>query len=146
MTSSWPGLNHRQGVALARLLHELRADWDVEGVHRFVMIARDKGSGPEVAVAAIRAASNPHNRTPAVIPMDGEHWRTPVTAGRATTPRPRPLLPEERCRTCNRSEAECLGPLHPLDGHTFEPDLPRLPRTEPRSLREEVAAAQGNSA
>lgn len=49
--------------------------WDLPGIDDALARARTKAPSPELAIAAIRAAQNPANRTPAVIGLDGAHWR-----------------------------------------------------------------------
>lgn len=116
MSSSWPALTPDQAKELARFIHSLRRDWDVPGVFSQLGRARDRAPGPELAIAAIRAAMSAHNRTPAVIGMDGEHWRTP-----AGTSRPRAVDPAELCRVCGHPEPRCRELRErPSDGHRRE--------------------------
>ncbi|MBM7510034.1 hypothetical protein JOE61_003848 [Nocardioides salarius] len=119
--SSWPHITHRQATALAAFLHELRGDWDTAGIVAQIGYARDLAPGPDVAIAAIRAAMSATNRTPGVIPLQGEHWRT---ASSVVTRRP--LEAHERCAICNQGQARCeqLAAL-PDDGHAFTPAGPR---------------------
>ena len=63
---------------LAALVEALRPDWDHPGVADAIWQARDRGNAIEVCVAAIRACS-PLSRTPAIIPLDGNHWREIAT-------------------------------------------------------------------
>lgn len=69
-------LDQRQAQALAAFVNTLRPDWDAQGIYVALGKARDLGDPATVAVAAIRAAATPTNRTPAVIPMQGHHWTT----------------------------------------------------------------------
>lgn len=59
---------------LTALVCALRPDWDRPGVADAIWKARDKGSAIDVCVAAIKACVL-SNRTPAVIPLGGNHWR-----------------------------------------------------------------------
>lgn len=111
--------------ALARFLHELRQDWQTPGIVHALGQARALAPAADVALAAIRAASTPTNRTPAVIPLDGEHWDT----GRAPKP-PRTLTRQERCSICGQDEFLCrelarLGAGDNHDGHDFAPSTAR---------------------
>lgn len=69
-------LNHEQAKHLAALVAALRPGWDVPGVRKALWDARTKGTPDQVAHAAITAAMDPTNRTPAVIALDGPHWAT----------------------------------------------------------------------
>lgn len=116
-----PPINHAQAKALAKFLHELRPDWDVPGIEHFLGQARHLADAADVAVAAIRAATVAGNRTPAVIAMDGAHWRTPEVAAPPTR---RPPARDELCRECSKDQTTCdalwtkLGHVH---GHRFTP-------------------------
>lgn len=66
-----------QAQALTALVNALRPDWDAQGVYAALAKARTMGTAPELAVAAIRAAATPTNKTPAVIAMRGPHWQAP---------------------------------------------------------------------
>lgn len=65
-----------QARALAALVATLRPDWDAPGVLAALRTARTKGTADQLAHAAINAATNTANRTPAVIALDGPHWST----------------------------------------------------------------------
>lgn len=67
-----------QARALAQLVALLSGDkrWDIAGVRSALSKARHKAPGPDLAIAAIRCATNPEAKTPAVIGMDGPHWST----------------------------------------------------------------------
>lgn len=74
--------------ALAHLVHHIRPDWDEHGILAKLTQATTAGRRtPDLALAAIRAAAEPSNRTPAVIPFDGPHWAERVTP---VDPHPRP--------------------------------------------------------
>lgn len=59
---------------LANLVHELRPDWDETGIASILRRVSDRPLGT-VVLAAVVAADQPTNRTPAVIAADGPHWR-----------------------------------------------------------------------
>ncbi|WP_206515563.1 hypothetical protein [Georgenia faecalis] len=84
--------NHAQ--ALAAFITTLRPDWDPQGVYVALGKARDHGDAAQVAIAAIRAATTPTNRTPAVIPLQGDHWAVSSTPG---TPAPHRGTRAPRC-------------------------------------------------
>lgn len=64
-----------QAQSLAKLLHEIRPDWITTSLLNLLWQHRDNHELPTLAAAAIAAANNPLNRTPAVIFMDGPHWQ-----------------------------------------------------------------------
>ena len=71
-----------QARALAQLVALLSGDkrWDVAGVRSALSKARHKAPAQDLAIAAIRCATNPDAKTPAVICMDGPHWSTGSSA------------------------------------------------------------------
>jgi hypothetical protein len=80
---------------LTALICALRPDWDRPGVADAIWKARDKGNALDVCAAAVKACVL-SNRTPAVIPLDGNHWRevTPAVS------RPRAADKASHCETC----------------------------------------------
>lgn len=95
-------ITRTQAQQLAAFIHTIRPDWDPAGTTHNIGLAKDRGTPADVAHAAIRAASNPANRTPGIIPRDGEHWRQPW---KAPDPTPRRTyhcgehdVPESECR------------------------------------------------
>ena len=65
--------------ALARLVAHIRPSWGVPGIRK--ALGQCKADLCDVTVAAVRAAREESNRTPAVIPLAGPHWpaaRRPV--------------------------------------------------------------------
>ena len=104
-----------QAHALAAFIATIRPDWDTAGVVAALKTARDKGTAPELAHAAIRAASTPSNRTPAVIAMAGPHW---IQSSQTATPIPgagnAPRCPvyghdTEAAWSCRACRAEAIG-------------------------------------
>lgn len=63
-----------QAQALAVFIHSIRSDWDPRGIVSALGLARGRGGVDALAVAAVRAAMVPSNRTPAVIGQSGPHW------------------------------------------------------------------------
>ena len=102
-----------QAHALAALVHELRPDWDTSGISKALYAARDIGTADELSHAALYAAVDPRNRTPAVIALAGPHW----TRGRelaSTSAVPGVSDPRcethdwERARACRACRSEAL--------------------------------------
>lgn len=69
--------------AIALDAHATRPDWGVAGIMTALLSVRDRDP-QHVRDAALHAARNPANRTPAVIALDGEHWT--LTAPRPSAP------------------------------------------------------------
>lgn len=111
---------------LAAVVAALRSDWDERGIVAALAQARDRGDVSQVAMAAIRAAADPSNRTPAVIAMEGPHWREKPAAARIKDPAYATVPFEEACVTCGRSEYWCRAAERPVDddgerdGHVFQ--------------------------
>lgn len=97
-------MTFRQGQALARFIHELRGDWDVPGIESALGQVHDKAPADVIACAAVRAATVPSNRTPAVIAFDGPHWRTTPDAPRPHFDGP---TAAERCSVCSQRRDRC---------------------------------------
>lgn len=107
-------LTHDQATKLAAFVNTLRPDWDKPGIFDAIAKARTRGTACEVSVAAIRCATSAHARTPAVIAMDGAHWRDPEPDSR-TMGGPRIGI-KRRCNECHHlhaPEAPCLAPRDP---------------------------------
>lgn len=87
--------------ALAELAHVLRPDWDARGIRAALDDVRVRQERPaDLCLATIRAAHDPHARTPGVIPTPGPHWQERITPPRIGLPsrfvRPVPLSETER--------------------------------------------------
>lgn len=87
------GISRSQAEHLAALVHAIRPDWDAPGILAALVKVRTRPLAL-VAYAAVRAAENTSNRTPAVIALDGTHWRPP-TAAELPTP-----IPPSKCDRC----------------------------------------------
>lgn len=89
-------MNPRQIEAIARCVATLRSDWDVRGIEAALAKVDPKRTAYETAVAAIKAAQDPGNRTPATIAFTGPHW------GERTRSRaPQHWQPPHPCNACN---------------------------------------------
>lgn len=69
-------LTELEAKYLAKAVEAMRPDWQFAGILRALGDARLKAHKWAVASAAITAASDETNRTPAVIALDGRHWPT----------------------------------------------------------------------
>ena len=113
-------MNRETGDAIAVLVGKLRPDWDVRGVMAALSQVRDREPGL-VAIAAIRCAMVPSNRTPAVIAMAGAHWGEKPASGSELRPYDRHAC--KLCRFPHDPGEECL-------------------RADPDATRRGVAAAR----
>lgn len=86
-------ITREEGTALAELLCIIRPSWNTRGVITKGLVPLVSHPAPVevIAWAAIRAAKDPNNLTPAVIPLNGPHWNL---SDRPTPPR---LTPEHEC-------------------------------------------------
>lgn len=73
-------ISQGQATALAALLAELRPEWKARSILSMLWQNRSDHPFAELAVAAVRCAVVRSNETPAMIFLDGPHWRAPVAA------------------------------------------------------------------
>lgn len=107
-----------EAADLARFIERIRRrlpgdTWHKPGIEDALGRARDRAPAPDLAIAAIRAAENPLNRTPAIIGMDGPHWREATTP-----PRPEQVDRGDRCSICSLHRNACQ--LRWAHDHQFE--------------------------
>jgi hypothetical protein len=132
-----------QAVILASFIHSIRRDWDEAGIVKALGDARLMGDAFDLALAAVVAAREPRNRTPAVIAMQGPHWAHAAVRHKSsanTTP-PRSAT----CGICYMREDACRARW--AGDHEFESiaqakarairraDGPPPPRRKPERLR-----------
>lgn len=141
-----------QAEALAELVHTLRPEWDPQGILAALAKARDRADAPTVAIAAIRAAATPTNRTPAVIPLSGDHWIDPAVTPSSTGAVPRPTdrrctepghehysLPCKGCRAEQLARTDDTLPVSPITHLT-----PEQADVNRRGSRAVIAALNAN--
>lgn len=87
-------------------------EWHKAGIEDALGKARHLAPSPDLAIAAIKAAREPSNRTPAVIGMEGPHWQAAAIAPH------RPYDQHATCAGCGLSEPECRRRWP--DDHEFE--------------------------
>lgn len=102
---------------IAQDAHAARPEWDTAGIMAALLKVRDRDP-QHVRAAALHAARNPANRTPAVIALDGEHWTLTVPAprrGPATKCKTHDLeeSSEGICRAC-RADRLVSGEEYPI--------------------------------
>lgn len=108
-------MSTRQQFLLSKFLNSLNEEWDIPGIEHALGRAREMAPAADLACAAIRAAVTVGNRTPAVIPLPGPHWRA---VSSSTVPRMRDVGPGERCTTCAHPEEVCRALYDDFD-HKF---------------------------
>ncbi|WP_102508142.1 hypothetical protein [Sanguibacter massiliensis] len=117
-----------QAQALAALIATMRPDWQTPGILKALSDARARGTGWDLAHAALYAAQDPSVRTPAVIALPGDHWR-----GRAIgdgTPLHFDRCPEpghgsyrvDNCGACRSETLEATAPRVTEPGGVPMPD------------------------
>lgn len=130
-----------EAAALAGFIELLRRrlpgdTWHKPGIEDALGRARKRADAPDLAHAAIAAACRPENRTPAIIGMDGPHWRESVKP-----PRSEQLDNAGRCSVCYESQQRCRALW--TDDHDFvsiaQATAARLAR-KPESVIRTVAA------
>lgn len=67
-------LNGNTAEALAIVVHQLRPEWGIPGIKAALFGAKDRGDAYTVIHAALYAAEDLGNRTPAIIALPGPHW------------------------------------------------------------------------
>jgi hypothetical protein len=105
-----PELTQTQATLLAHILHEIRPDWAITSMMSLLWEHRAAHPFPALVIAAVRAASTPTNRTPAVIFMEGKHWRADGDQPREQPP-PGPACedhPEQQAHICHCCKADIL--------------------------------------
>src|SRR3954454_14313821 len=98
-----------EAEALAAYLHAVRTVWDVPGIMAALQTTvqtRPWLTLDRLAAVSTRAAKNPKARTPAVIPLEGQHWREDLTPAAPIAFTACPDHPDTRTR---RDDGECGG-------------------------------------
>ena len=101
-------LTASQGRHLVQLIASLRRDWQPAGIEAAIRKATTDGAtGPDVCVAAVRAACDKDARTPGLIPAPGPHWQA-LRSGARLAPIKCPVhtdQPAGRCEPCAAERA-----------------------------------------
>lgn len=99
---------------IAELVVQVRPAWDQTTVRAVLMSHAPTVDGADLAVAAIRCATNLDFHTPKAIGWRGPHWHDLETKpAEAASPR--------RCGVCGKPEPRCYGERPGAgDDHTFE--------------------------
>lgn len=137
-----------QARALSHLVTLLRPGWDVSGIRAALSKARHHADASELAIAAIRACQDPANRTPAVIALDGPHWRT--GGGALTRDLPAVKCDEhglpQPCRSCAADDkAQDAAGTHPGSTPPRSLDRERAYEVGPALARQALEAAKGGA-
>lgn len=99
---------------IAYLVYAARPDWDSSLVRVILLSHAMQVDGTDLAIAALRAASDPSNRSPKVIGWRGPHWD-----GLGT--RPADQRTYTWCGVCGKIEPRCLSERFGDDDHEHEP-------------------------
>lgn len=116
-----PALTPKACRELAAFVHTIRLrtggnEWHTPGIEDVLLRNRDMADEFDMAIAAIRAAAAPVNRTPAIIAHEGPHWRGLGEAQRVRfEPTPKELL----CAVCGKTATDCG--VNPLADHRYRP-------------------------
>jgi hypothetical protein len=115
-------------------------EWHVSGIEDVLTRHRDMADEVDLAIAAIRAAAAPVNRTPGVIAHEGPHWR-----GLGETERVRfePTPAALRCAHCGGTKMDCE--LNPVGDHRYvaaKDQQSSYPEDVRASAREALEAAR----
>ena len=103
-------LTQTQGKALVQLVASLRRDWQPAGIEAAIRKATaDGATGPDVCVAAVRAACDRDARTPGVIPSPGPHWQA-LRSGQRHAPITCPFHDDQPASRCTRCRDEAVPP------------------------------------
>jgi hypothetical protein len=115
-------MNDHEKDRIAAALNQLRPDWPTRSI-RTLLDRPQLADRPrrDVVVALGWVACEPSSATPARVLEAGPWWR--AAASGADTVRLEHLKPEDRCKTCSKSEPDCR--LNPWGDHEFEPDVHR---------------------
>lgn len=138
-----PCITQTAAQALATYINAtIRPDWHPRGLTTGIGHAATTSTDPTaVAIAAIQAAANPANRTPAVIQYPGPHW--PTTATTPNQPGPRTPCEDHdwenatHCRACisdiklGQRPADRLGKHHDVTHRDDSEAQPTASGTEP---------------
>lgn len=110
-------ITRTQAASLAMLLANIRSDWQPKSIMTLLEKNHEKFEFPTLAQAAVNAAVNPANRTPAIIFLPGPHWDGQTNGGAYLTSSERRLQHAAKVaqRAANRQ------PLaNPFEGRELE--------------------------
>jgi len=95
---------------IADWVHQIRPTWDQPGI--LAALAKRRTAQPaRLALAALAAAAAASNRSPAVIAMDGNHWRIGHDPESEGDRHPSNVDIREACQSCYKPER-----IHPYIG------------------------------
>ena len=113
--------------ALAFLVHEIRDEWDEQGVLSALRKVSQQPLVDVTAAAIFCATKRVDQRTPACIALGGEHWRAlerMTGAGSVlTTPQPEPYVPPPPTQTASPETIRALRAQHPIRRTKEEPNV-----------------------
>lgn len=104
---------------LVRLVCGLRPDWQAPGVQAAISDAirqNPLASQAQITAAAVNAAKDPNNRTPAVIALPGRHWGDALPATGTPLAPYKPRSTHEQREPCGKRVCSCTHELPCIDG------------------------------
>lgn len=123
-----------QAELLATLTSSLRPDWGVTGIVTALEKVAGSTDAALLTLALIHAATDPANRTPAIIHHPGPHW----DKARGTLPPPAPPKPRTSRQVNNDTSPMC--PNHP-EVHDWQCGQCNTPAPPPPNFKELIEAA-----
>ena len=126
--------------AIAHLVARVRPEWHQPGVMAVLRDCPDDKLADTAIAAIICARDRADQVTPAVIALDGSHWRIGASGSAETDAKPA-LTPSTRCGTCYRDraghdQAETLVPIEYRHAWITEHDHRRQRKAVPRPRQE----------
>ena len=99
---------------LASLIYEIRPDWDEQGIRSAIHQIADRPLALVVTAATAAATTRPDQRTPAIIALDGDHWRQAYAMTGTPQPKRDPItatrcahgMIERECPACAKAAEE----------------------------------------
>lgn len=107
--TDFPELTKNQATLLAHTLHEIRPDWGINSMMKLLWEHRAAHPFADLALAAVKAAVVPTNRTPMVVFLPGRHWDRDDRPREAPPPGP-PCEdhPENQAHNCHCCRGDIL--------------------------------------
>lgn len=108
---------------IVQLVEQVRPQWDPALVRIVLLSHTSHVHGNDLAIAALRCASDENMPSPKAIGWRGPHWRDLGS-------KPPEVKDQQWCGICTKPESRCRSERLADDDHDFEPT-----RTAPRTRR-----------
>jgi hypothetical protein len=117
-------MNEHERDRIAAAMNAMRPDWPTKQLQTLLALPQlAERPRRDVTVALAWVACETASASPYRVLEAGPWWRAAAVEGDSR--RLEHLKPEERCKTCSKSEHDCR--MNPWGDHEFEPDI-RRPR------------------